>query len=41
MNRQELNALHTRWRQDLKFEEPVLGKSIHIDLGLIFARKAG
>jgi 16S rRNA (guanine1207-N2)-methyltransferase len=28
MNRQELNALHTRWRQDLKFEEPVLGKSM-------------
>ncbi|MDE2421244.1 MAG: methyltransferase [Gammaproteobacteria bacterium] len=28
MNRQELDALHTRWRQDLKFEEPVLGKSM-------------
>jgi 16S rRNA (guanine1207-N2)-methyltransferase len=26
MNRAELNSLHTRWRQDLKFEEPVLGK---------------
>ncbi|GAC1371776.1 MAG: class I SAM-dependent methyltransferase [Aquirhabdus sp.] len=28
MNRQELNALHTRWRQDLRFEEPVLGKTM-------------
>lgn len=28
MNRQELDSLHTRWRQDLKFEEPVLGKSM-------------
>ncbi len=28
MNRQELNSLHTRWRQDLKFEEPVLGKTM-------------
>ena len=28
MNRQELNNLHTRWRQDLKFEEPVLGKTM-------------
>lgn len=28
MNRQELNALHTRWRQDLRFEEPVLGKNM-------------
>jgi 16S rRNA (guanine1207-N2)-methyltransferase len=28
MNRHELNALHTRWRQDLKFEEPVLGKTM-------------
>lgn len=26
MNRAELDSLHTRWRQDLKFEEPVLGK---------------
>lgn len=28
MNRQELNTLHTRWRQDLRFEEPVLGKTM-------------
>lgn len=28
MNRQELDSLHTRWRQDLKFEEPVLGKTM-------------
>ena len=28
MNRQELNSLHTRWRQDLRFEEPVLGKTM-------------
>jgi len=28
MNRQELNNLHTRWRQDLRFEEPVLGKTM-------------
>ena len=28
MNRQELDSLHKRWRQDLKFEEPVLGKSM-------------
>ncbi len=28
MNRQELNNLHTRWRQDLRFEEPVLGKNM-------------
>jgi 16S rRNA (guanine1207-N2)-methyltransferase len=26
MNRAELDSLHTRWRQDLKFTEPVLGK---------------
>ncbi len=26
MNRQELDALHTRWREDLRFEESVLGK---------------
>jgi 16S rRNA (guanine1207-N2)-methyltransferase len=28
MNRQELDSLHTRWRQDLRFEEPVLGKTM-------------
>ncbi len=26
MNRQELDTLHTRWREDLRFEESVLGK---------------
>ncbi len=26
MDRQELDALHTRWREDLRFTEPVLGK---------------
>ncbi|WP_410210729.1 class I SAM-dependent methyltransferase [Aquirhabdus sp.] len=26
MNRQELDSLHARWRQDLHFEESVLGK---------------
>ena len=25
MNRAELDSLHTRWRQDLHFSEPVLG----------------
>lgn len=28
MNRQELDSLHTRWRQDLRFEAPVLGKTM-------------
>jgi len=28
MNRQELDSLHTRWRKDLRFEEPVLGKTM-------------
>ncbi len=26
MNRKELDSLHTRWREDLRFEESVLGK---------------
>lgn len=28
MDRQELNSLHTRWRQDLQFEQSVLGKQM-------------